>query len=77
MLGVDGRQENVEEAQRRFPQIPFRICNAQESALRDLGRFDLVFCFGLLYHLENPLIAIRQLCAMTAAATRRKRYLPR
>ncbi|MGC2467912.1 MAG: class I SAM-dependent methyltransferase [Candidatus Acidiferrum sp.] len=66
VLGVDGRQENVEEAQRRFPQIPFRICNAQESALRDLGRFDLVFCFGLLYHLENPLIAIRQLCAMTA-----------
>ena len=30
-----------------------------------LGRFDLVFCFGLLYHLENPLLAIRHLRAMT------------
>src|SRR5262249_13612586 len=29
-------------------------------------QFDLVFCFGLLYHLENPLLAIRHLHAMTA-----------
>jgi SAM-dependent methyltransferase len=64
--GVDGRQQNVEEARRRFPEIVFRHCDAQEAALRGLGQFDLVFCFGLLYHLENPLLTIRHLHAMTA-----------
>lgn len=66
VCGVDGRHQNVEEAQRRFPGIPFRQCDAQDIALLDLGRFDLVFCFGLLYHLENPLSTIRHLYAMTA-----------
>ena len=64
--GVDGRSQNVDEAQRRFPDIPFRQCDAQDFALLDLGLFDLVFCFGLLYHLENPLHTIRHLFAMTA-----------
>ena len=66
VTAVDGRQQNVEEAQRRFPGISFRQCDAQDSDLRDLGQFDLVFCFGLLYHLENPLLTIRHLRAMTA-----------
>lgn len=62
---VDGRAENVEEARRRLPQITFQQCDAEDAALQKLGTFDLVFCFGLLYHLENPLLAIRHLCAMT------------
>src|SRR5580765_2579479 len=65
VIGVDGRQQNVEEARRRFPEIAFRHCDAQDAALRALGQFDLVFCFGLLYHLENPLLTIRHLHAMT------------
>lgn len=30
-----------------------------------LGEFDLVLCFGLLYHLENPLLAVRHLRSLT------------
>ena len=63
--GVDGRKENSEEAARRNQGIPFHTINAEDSQLVSLGRFDLVFCFGLLYHLENPLRAIRHLSAMT------------
>jgi SAM-dependent methyltransferase len=66
VTAVDGRPQNVQEAQRRYPDIPFRVCDAQEPALSDFGRFDLVFCFGLLYHLENPLATIRTLQGMTA-----------
>ena len=62
---VDGRKGNVEEAQRRFPKIPFCQMDAQDPSLREVGRFDLVFCFGLLYHLENPMLTIRHLHAMT------------
>lgn len=62
---VDGRPENVEEGRKRFAGIRFHQCDAQDAALRDLGEFDLVFCFGLLYHLENPLSTVRHLHAMT------------
>lgn len=61
----DGRAENVVEARRRFPAIPFETADVEDSAVRALGSFDLVLCFGLLYHLENPFQAIRNLRALT------------
>ena len=61
----DGRIENVAEARKRFPQISFEQGDVQNSEIRDLGESDLVLCFGLLYHLENPLLAIRNLRSLT------------
>jgi tRNA (mo5U34)-methyltransferase len=65
VTSVDGRAENVEEAKRRYPNAKFKQCNAEDPRLKELGQFDLVFCFGLLYHLENPLLAIHNLHEMT------------
>jgi FkbM family methyltransferase len=65
VCGFDGRGENVAEARRRFPHIPFEQGDIEERAILQLGRFDLVLCFGLLYHLENPLRAIRHLRGLT------------
>src|SRR5260370_29542688 len=65
VCGFDGREENVAEARRRFPDIPFGEGDIEERAILQLGRFDLVLCFGLLYHLENPLLAIRNLHRLT------------
>jgi FkbM family methyltransferase len=65
VCGFDGRRENVAEARRRFPQIPFEQGDIEERSILELGRFDLVLCFGLLYHLENPLLAIRNLRELT------------
>lgn len=65
VCGFDARAENVEEAQRRFPGIPFGLADVEDRAVLQLGRFDMVLCFGLLYHLENPLLAIRNLRAIT------------
>ena len=31
----------------------------------EIGTFDLVLCVGLLYHLENPFLAVRNLFALT------------
>jgi SAM-dependent methyltransferase len=59
VLAVDGRAENVEEARRRYPYLKFQVADAQDPALTNFGKFDLVFCFGLLYHLENPFRVIR------------------
>src|SRR5256886_4843184 len=63
--GFDARGENVAEARRRFPHIPFEKGDIVERAILQLGEFDLVLCFGLLYHLENPLVAIRNLRVLT------------
>ena len=65
VTAVDGRKDNAEEAGRRVPQVSFHTINAEDFALRDLGQYDLVLCFGLLYHLENPFVAIRHLHALT------------
>ena len=65
VCGFDGRAENVKEARRRFPHIPFEQGDIEERAILEVGRFDLVLCFGLLYHLENPMLAVRNLRGMT------------
>lgn len=66
VTAVDGRQDNVEEAKRRHPDIRFLPFDVQDPSILSLGQFDLVLCLGLLYHLENPLLAVRHLHAITA-----------
>jgi SAM-dependent methyltransferase len=61
----DGREINVVEAQKRYPHINFFRGDIEDKTILDMGSFDLVLCFGLLYHLENPLRAIRNLRALT------------
>lgn len=63
--GFDARPENVAEAKRLNPGIPFEVSNIESPSVLELGSFDLVLCFGLLYHLENPFAAIRHLRSLT------------
>ena len=63
--GFDGRFENVVEARRRFPRIAFETGDIESAEITALGMFDLVLCFGLLYHLESPMRAIRHLRALS------------
>jgi SAM-dependent methyltransferase len=65
VLAVDAREENVAEGRRRHPDIEFISGNVESSSFCEIGRFDLVLCVGLLYHLENPFRAIRNLHALT------------
>jgi FkbM family methyltransferase len=63
--GFDGRAENIAEARRRFPAIAFETGDVESAEVLKLGTFDLTLCCGLLYHLENPMLAIRRLRALT------------
>lgn len=65
VCGFDGREENVAEARRRYPSVPFEAGDIEHDSIRQIGRFDFVLCCGLLYHLENPLRAVRNLRALT------------
>jgi FkbM family methyltransferase len=65
VCGFDGRAENVAEATQRYPGIAFSQGDVESADILHLGDFDLTLCFGLLYHLENPMLAIRRLRALT------------
>src|SRR5258707_13228959 len=63
--GFDGRAANISEARQRFAGIPFEQGDIESVEILKVGAFDLTLCFGLLYHLENPMLAIRHLRALT------------
>lgn len=66
VLGVDGRPELVELARQRVPKALFCTADvANQDAMKVLPPADLVFCFGLLYHLENPFSTVRSLYGLT------------
>jgi FkbM family methyltransferase len=65
VTAFDGRLHNVEEARARYPHLSFEHCDIQDPSIVRLGAFDFVLCFGLLYHLENPFLAIRHLRTLT------------
>jgi SAM-dependent methyltransferase len=65
VVAIDGREENVAEGQRRYPDITFIARNVEDPTLPQIGSFDLVLCAGLLYHLENPFRAVRNLYSLT------------
>lgn len=59
VVGVEGRAKNLGKA--RFVQrllgvrtVEFVRANLESFDLSSLGRFDAVFCCGLLYHLPRP-----------------------
>ena len=62
---IDARPANVSAAKARIPGVDFRVGDIEAAALDDLGVYDLVYCVGVLYHLENPLRALRNLVALT------------
>jgi len=68
VVGLDARSSNVLEASRRSPEIEFRVCDVESSTFAEQGEFDLVLALGLLYHLENPFRAIRNLAIATRDA---------
>ena len=59
---TDGRAENVAEIARRLPTVRTAMVDLEvDQSLDALGRFDIVYCYGLLYHLGNPERALARL----------------
>ena len=59
---TDGRRENVAEISRRLPGVRSDVVDLeQDISLAHLGRFDIVYCYGPLYHLGNPERALARL----------------
>lgn len=62
VTAIDGRAENVAEIASRYPLVQTAVVDVQQpNALAPFHDVDLIFCAGLLYHLENPVAAIQNL----------------
>ena len=59
VFAVDAREECIRAVQARYPGVgTAQIDLNTPDALRSLGTFDVVHCYGLLYHLEQPAVGI-------------------
>jgi SAM-dependent methyltransferase len=71
VVGIDVRPENIERAEAvrdhlgvSAERLSFRVADVFD--LGELGRFDVVLCLGLIYHLENPIGALRIAHSLTS-----------
>jgi SAM-dependent methyltransferase len=64
VLCVDGRKENLERLKDLYPSLRAESLDLEKDDILRLGRFDVVFAYGLLYHLENPFGALRSLASV-------------
>jgi hypothetical protein len=74
VLGVDIRPETVRRAQLLRDHLVIdperfevRCANVFDLSPTELGAFDVVLCLGLVYHLENPIGAMRIARALTGS----------
>lgn len=64
VVGVDGRAENIAVMRERYPAVEGIVGDVQQMDLEALGPFDIVHCFGLLYHTDSPVAALRALAGV-------------
>lgn len=63
VLCTDARPENIDRLRQLYPGLRAELYDVEQPLPAPWGTFDVVFCFGLVYHLENPVAAIRHLAA--------------
>lgn len=60
VVGLEARSQLVDEARRQAPRARIEVFDFDAVGFTQLPKpRDFVLCFGLLYHLENPLRALR------------------
>jgi len=57
---------SFQQVQRKLKsKVEYRILDFYELAFEDLGKFEVVFFLGVLYHLRHPLLALEIVCGLT------------
>ncbi len=57
---ADGRPENIKHLKEIYPHRRAEIVDVEKENLNHLGTFDIVFCYGLLYHVVDVAGLIRK-----------------
>jgi SAM-dependent methyltransferase len=62
VTSTEGREENVFEFHKRHPDWEvWQIDLEKPHSHAQFGTFDIVFCYGALYHVANPLLTLESL----------------
>lgn len=61
---TDAREENVSCVRARFPLVDARIVDIEADSTSDLPPHDIVYAYGLLYHLANPGAALMRMASL-------------
>jgi precorrin-6B methylase 2 len=65
IVSTEGRIENIRETMKRFPHRRVEQLDLDQSSdITKLGRFEVIFCYGTLYHLQKPEQAIQKLATV-------------
>jgi trans-aconitate methyltransferase len=62
---TDARPDNVEYMRKRYPDVEARLVDIEAPTLPDLSQHDVVYAYGLLYHLGNPELALARMAELT------------
>lgn len=67
---IEGRQSNVDKIlwlrdKLELPRSSFQVFKGDVKHLAEYGRFDVILCLGLLYHLDEPASFIRLMALKT------------
>lgn len=70
VLGIDSAEKYIEQANfikraLRLERLEFQHREISQLDPKQDGRFDVSLCFGVLYHLEDPIGVMRKLAAVT------------
>jgi hypothetical protein len=63
---TEAREDNLAHIRSRYPQCKVRILDLETAVQVDGGPFDIVHCYGLLYHLSDPQRALEFLSKQAA-----------
>jgi len=70
VLGIDVADRYIDQANfikraLELDQVEFKKMLVEDCDERDIGMFDIAFCFGILYHLEDVVLAMKKLSSVT------------
>lgn len=66
MVCIDAREENIITLRSRYRTMVAHVANIETDPLIQFGIFEIVFCYGLLYHLENIISGMRNIASVCA-----------
>ncbi len=66
VTSTEARPENLDVLRTRYPDLETRRLDLDEPDETLRGPFDIVYCYGVLYHLKNPAAAIKYMAARSS-----------
>ncbi|MEQ8584120.1 MAG: methyltransferase domain-containing protein [Marinoscillum sp.] len=73
VLGIDLVEHYITQANflkdiLGIPNVDFEVMDINSIDVKLTDQFDITFCFGILYHFENPVSVMRKICEQTKDA---------